>query len=101
MVEHLFTSFDETTFAFENPTHFTALSATYPLSLFDNLNTIFYYNYASSDLTFFINYEHQFKHFTAYAMAFYNPEAQQGIQRNELINNFPGPGFRLMFVYNH
>ena len=35
-------------------------------------------------------------------MAFYNPDTpQQGIQQNELVNQFAGPGIRLMLVYNH
>tara|TARA_R110002033_G_scaffold171215_1_gene218625 strand:+ start:2380 stop:2688 length:309 start_codon:yes stop_codon:yes gene_type:complete len=101
VAEHLISSFDEDAFAFENTNHVSALTASYPLSFFDNLSTIFYYDWEAENLTFFVNYEHQFKKLTGYLMLFYNPETQKGIQLNDLVTNFSGPGIRLMFVYNH
>jgi hypothetical protein len=101
VAEHLISSFDQDAFAFKNTSHISALTASYPISFFDNLSTIFYYDWEAENLTFFVNFEHQFKKLTGYLMLFYNPETQQGIQLNELVNNFSGPGIRLMFVYNH
>lgn len=101
IAEHLLASFDETAFGFENTANFSALTASYPLGFFDTINTIFYYNWTAKNTTVFINYQHQFKHLTGYLMAYYNPATQQGIQQNDLVNNFSGPGIRLMLVYNH
>ncbi len=101
LTEHLITSFDQKTFAFGTTSHITAGTLSYPLGLFDNLSSVVYYLHSSSDFTFFLNYQHQFKALTTYLMAYYNPDTQQGIQQNELINNFKGPGVRLMLVYNH
>ena len=101
VVEHLAGSFDREPFELANTSHISALSLSYPLGLWDNLTVFTYHNWPTDDTTFFLNYEHQFKKFIGYAMAFYNPATQTGIQQNELVNNFAGPGLRLMLVYNH
>jgi len=101
MMEHLITSFDEKAFVFENTAHVTALTAAYPLGFFDNISAIFYYAWASDDAVFLINYEHQFQKMTGYLMAFYNPSTVQGIQQNDLVNQFSGAGLRVMLVFNH
>jgi hypothetical protein len=102
VAEHLIIAYDEDAFQFANNTQLTAFNLSYPLGLFDNLNALVYQDWTSNNTTFFMNYEHQFKKLTGYVMAYYNPDTQQGIQQNELVNNsFAGPGFRLMLVYNH
>ena len=101
IAEHLLASFDETPFGFENTANFSAITAAYPLGFFDTINAIFYYNWAAKNTTVFVNYQHQFQHLIGYLMVYYNPATQQGIQQNDLVNNFSGPGIRLMFVYNH
>ena len=101
IAEHLLFSYDEKLFDFSEPLNFTAATMSYPIGFFDNLSTVLYYNWDTNDLTFFLNYGHQFKHVNAYLMAYYNPEVQGGIQQNELLYSFAGPGLRLMFVYNH
>ena len=101
IAEHLFLSYDEQAFAFQNRTNITALTAAYPFTMYDRISTVFYYNWLSKDLTFFLNYEHQFNKITAYLMAYYNPDTAQGIQQNDLVNNFSGAGVRLAIVFNH
>jgi len=101
IAEHLLTSFRETGFGFSNSRNISAVTATYPLSFFDNISTVLYYDWQGNDFTLFLNYEHQFNNITGYLMPYYNPSTQQGLQQNELVNNFSGPGIRLMFVYNH
>ncbi|NJO88569.1 MAG: hypothetical protein HC831_06105 [Chloroflexia bacterium] len=101
MTEHLFGSFDDEDFNNGSTINVTAFSLSYPLGLWDNLSAFTTYTWSSQDMSFFLNYEHQFKKITSYVMAFYNPTAQLGIQQNELVNNFAGPGLRLMVVYNH
>ncbi|MFQ3214494.1 MAG: hypothetical protein ACI9L9_001936, partial [Marivirga sp.] len=36
-----------------------------------------------------------------YVMAYYNPSQLIGIQQNDFVNNFSGPGIRLLVVFNH
>lgn len=102
LAEHLLLSYDEKAFAFENTANISALSLSYPIGFFDNITALLYYNWLGNDFTFFINYSHQFRKVSAYVMAYYNPDTQQGIQENELVNNaVSGPGLRLLLVYNH
>ncbi|GAB4382970.1 MAG: hypothetical protein Kow0075_15000 [Salibacteraceae bacterium] len=101
VIEHFFGSYADQNFTPETNANITALSLSYPLGLWDKLTAFAYYSWSTSDWSMFLNYEHQFKAITAYVMAFYNPATQLGIQQNELVNNFSGPGLRLMVVYNH
>ncbi|MGB1204227.1 MAG: hypothetical protein ACPG5B_01205 [Chitinophagales bacterium] len=101
VAEHLMTNFDEEAFGFDNTSHLTAITLSYPLGFFDNLSAIFYYDWKGENATAFLNYEHQFKKVVGYLMFYYNPTTQQGIQQNDFVNQFSGPGVRLMFVFNH
>ena len=99
--EHLILSYDKEPLQFKSPENISAVMASYPIALYDNLSLITNYNWPSKDISLFLNYQHQFKKITGYVMAYYNPATQQGIQKNELVQTFSGPGIRLMAVYNH
>lgn len=99
--EHFALTYESDFFGFDQTAHFSGLTASYPISFFDNISTILYYDWTGSNFTFLLNYQHQFKHITGYLMAYYNPTVIQGFQQNELVNNFSGPGIRLILVYNH
>lgn len=100
-MENMITSFDTEAFAFANTSILSAASVAYPLGFFDKISTIFYFAWETKDIAFFVNYEHQFKHVTAYVMGYYNPETQAIIGSTQPENSFAGPGIRLMLVYNH
>lgn len=99
--EHLLMTNDKQAFGFKSTTHLTAATLSYPLTLFSNVSVVLYRSWATDDFSFFLNYEHQFKKTTGYIMLYYNPKTLQGIQENELVNTFSGPGIRLMLVFNH
>ena len=99
--EHLLMTNDEQAFGFKNTSQLTATTISYPLTLFSNVSVVLYRSWTTDDFSFFLNYEHQIKKSTGYIMLYYNPETLQGIQENELVNNFTGPGIRLMLVFNH
>ena len=101
IAEHMMLGSDEKAFEIQDPIHFTAMTMAYPIGFFDNLSTVVFYSWNTKDLTFFLNYQHSFSKFDAYLMAYYNPETSQGVQQNDLVYSFSGPGIRLMFVYNH
>jgi len=101
VAEHLISSFDQDAFAFGNVDNTTAISTNYPLSFYDNISAMYYFNWDSQNSTVFLNYEHQFQKLSGYVMLYYNPEEQQGIQQNDYQTNFEGPGIRLMLVYNY
>ncbi len=100
-LEQMLISNDEEAFDFTSPANFTAISMTYPLTFFDNLSTVAFYNYETRSGTFLVNYEHQFKAVSLFVMLYYNPEGPSGFQQNDLVYSFEGPGIRLMTVYSH
>jgi len=52
-------------------------------------------------MLFLMNYQYQFDSFVGYLLGYYNPKTQAGIQQNEIINTFAGPGIQLLIVFNH
>jgi len=101
IIEQLLFSYDQDPFAFENNTHFTAKSISYPLSIFDNISTIIYYDWTNKNVYSFANWQRQFNKFSFYVMAFWNPDTFQLPQQSEGARMFAGKGFQLMLVYNH
>ena len=99
--EHLLMTNDNKAFGFENTANITASTVSYPITMFSNISAVLYYSWATEDFSFFLNYERQFRKTTAYLMLYYNPDTPQAIQENELVNTFPGPGVRVMWVFNH
>ena len=100
-MENMIAIYDTDAFAFANTSTLSAFSIAYPLGFFDKLSGMLYCAWETKDLSFFINYEHQFKHFTAYVIGYYNPDNQAIIGSIQPENSFSGPGVRLMLVYNH
>ncbi len=101
ILESLLISFDEKQLTSENTILITATAISYPLGFFDNISSVFTYNWNAKDATFALNYEHQFKKITGYIITSYTPSNQFGIQQNDLVNQFAGPAVRVMLVYNH
>jgi len=101
IVEHLFTASDASILGFKNNAHITGATISYPFGFFDNLSSIYLYNWTSKDVILNFIYNHEFDEVSGYFMAYYNPSSAIGFQQNELVNQFSGPGIRIMFVYNH
>lgn len=99
--EHMLMTNDNKAFGFENTANITASTVSYPITLFSRISAVAYYSWNTEDFSFFLNYERQFRKTTAYVMLYYNPDMPQGIRENELVNSFPGPGLRVMWVFNH
>ncbi len=101
ILEHLTTAADSSFLGFDNTANLTGTTISYPLGFFDTLSGIFLYNWTAKDVIFNMIYNHDFGEVSGYLMAYYNPSTVIGFQQNELINQFSGPGVRIMFVYNH
>jgi hypothetical protein len=101
MAEHLFYTIDEKAFQLNNVSHFTGLSLVYPVSIFDNISTIIFYDWKQNNIYSFFNWQHQLNKLTLYLMAFWNPQTFRLPQQNETAQLFSGKGFQLMLVYNH
>lgn len=100
IVEHLLTSYDQHAFAFDDPTHFTALSMNYPFGLFDNINTIIYYNWTDKQVYNFVNWSKQYDHLTLNFMGYWNPDNYQMPLHGGVENLFGGKGLQVMAVFN-
>jgi hypothetical protein len=98
IVEHLLFTFDQEALRFTGKQHVSGTSLSYPVSLFGSLRAVGLYNWGAGEVTMQLIYEHQFPSLTGYVMLFTNPSTQVGIQDNELVNQFAGPGARLMVV---
>lgn len=103
VLEHLVTGYDENKLTLKNGANITALNISYPIGFFDNLSLFTTYSWESEDVSFFLNYQHDFKRITAYFMAYYTPENSFNVDNseNEFVSAFTGPGLRLMLVFNH
>lgn len=101
IAEQLIISYDETAFGFSDPRTLTAISASYPLGLFDNLSAILYYDWTGQSLYNFFQWQHQFATWTLNVMAFWNPENTQLPQQGQAENLLGGKGIQVLAVYNH
>jgi len=101
VVEHLTSATDVSFLGFEEKVNLTGTTFSYPLGFFDNLSSVVLYNWTAKDIIFNAIYNHEFGEISGYFMAYYNPSTVVGFQQNELVNQFAGPGIRVMLVYNH
>ena len=71
--EHMLIASDEKAFQFYKTTNLSALSASYSLGMFDNINVIVYYDWRNKSVYNFINWYRQFNRTTFYVMGYWNP----------------------------
>lgn len=101
MIEHLWFAPGRELFDWVESVNFTAFSASYPLSIFANINAIVYYDWKNNQSYNFINIKQDYRKITFYLMGFWNPDTIQLPQQAGSGNLFAGRGIQLMLVYNH
>ncbi len=79
----------------------STLSITYPVSIFDNISAIVYYDWNNKDWYRFINWQRTFDRWSLYFMGFWNPNKFQIYQNQEETSMFAGTGLQIMVVFNH
>jgi hypothetical protein len=99
--EQMLASSDERAFAFDNNLMFSALSFNYPVGVIDNLSAIVYFDWRNKAFYNFVNWNHTFKRFTMYLMAYLNPKDYNLPQQGSVANMYSKQGLQLMLVYNH
>jgi hypothetical protein len=99
--EQLFASYDEKAFDFHDPNSFSLLSLSYPVSPFDNLSAIVYWDWKNKSLYNFLNWQKQFNRITFYLMGYWNPEDYRIPAQGNEMNLYAGKGVQIMFVLNH
>lgn len=101
VAEQLLIAFDEKPFEFKNTTTLTAVSASYPVAMFDNISAIFYYDWSGEKLYNTLQWSHNFSTITLNLLAFWNPTDSQLPQQQFTENLFGGKGIQLLVVFNH
>lgn len=96
--EQLLFSYDEKPFALENPFTFSTLSLNYPLTMNDQLSALFYYDWKNKGTYNMVTWNHQFSHFTFYAMGYSNPKNYNIPLTANDVNLFAGTGVQIMLV---
>ena len=85
----------------DNTLSLSGISLSYPLTLFDNLRTVVYYDWNNTEGYYFADWQRQLNHFTFHVMAYWNPDKVRLITQNLSSNRFAGKGIQLMVVWNH
>ena len=98
--QFIYTS-DQKVFAMDNTLSLSGLSLSYPLTLFDNLRTVVYYDWNNTEGYYFADWQRQLNHFTFHVMAYWNPDKVQMITQSLSSNRFAGKGIQLLVVWNH
>jgi hypothetical protein len=99
--EQLLAVYDKKAFGFQNTTSFSLLSLSYPVSLFDNISGIVYYDWKNKNAYNFLNWQKQFNNITLYLMGYWNPEKYNIPTQGSDQTLFAGKGIQIMLVLNH
>ncbi len=101
VLEQLFVSYIANFSTWTNSISFTGLTLSYPAGIFDNLSTIFYYDWTHKSLYNFFYWQRQYNKITIYFMAYWNPRSYNIPLATGSENLYGGRGIQLMFVFNH
>jgi len=101
ITEHFLASNDEKAFQFKQSIHLTATSFSYPIGLFDNISTIFYYDWTNNSAYNFVNWQKQFNKWSLQLMAYWNPEHSVLPSAGDPSRLYGGKGIQVMLIFNH
>jgi hypothetical protein len=99
--EQLLTAYDKKAFDLHNSTSFSLVSLSYPVTLFDKISAIVYYDWKNRNAYNFLNWQKQFNNITLYLMGYWNPVDYRIPAQNSDQPLFGGRGVQIMLVLNH
>ncbi len=99
--EQLLAAYDVDAFDLEKPLSFSLLSLMYPVSLFDRLNAIVYYDWTNRDSYHFVSWQHDFNRVNLFLMVYWNPETYSIPTQVSGVNLLAGKGVQVMGVWYH
>ena len=99
--EQFFYSYGEKGIHFGNALNFSGLNLSYPLSMFDNISAMVYYNWKNNTTYNFLNWQRQLNHFTFHFIGYWNPGLIGLPSQMGTTNRFAGKGLQVMVVWNH
>lgn len=101
MTEYFTFGSSEKPFRSEESRHFSALSASYPFTIINNLNGILFFDWTNKEFYNFINWSWQYDKWSFFIMGFWNPQRFNLYQGLEGTNLYAGRGLQIMVVFNH
>jgi hypothetical protein len=99
--EQFFYSFSEKGINFDNSLNFSGLNLSYPLTMFDNISTMLYYDWKNNNTYNFLNWQRQLNHLTFHLIGYWNPGLIGLPSQMGATNRFAGKGLQVMVVWNH
>jgi hypothetical protein len=80
----------------------SALTGDYPLSIFDSVSAIVYYDWHRDGWSRFFTWRRTYDQWQIHASVFWNPDQPAVTEQNsEITSSYAGNGAQLMLVYNH
>ena len=91
----------EKAFGNEEQIWFGLLSASYPVSLINNISLMLFYDFTNHNFYRFINWSIAYDRWSFYIMGFWNPDSYNLYNVDPRTSLYGGWGFQLMAVFNH
>jgi hypothetical protein len=101
LAEHLILSTARGAWEKGEERNFTALTASAPLGLLDNLSAIFFYDWRGRNAYNFVSWQRTYDNWQIFVIGFWNPPAGGIYPPAADYNTFAGKGLELMVVFNH
>jgi hypothetical protein len=98
ILEHLIFTMDNSPFIYSNASSFSALSLSYPLGFFDNLDYIAYFSWTDSKFYNILSWNTQLDKAAIYLLGHWNPQNAPLTRQGRTQNLFSGQGVQIMVV---
>ncbi|MEE8341064.1 MAG: hypothetical protein V3R52_03095 [Candidatus Neomarinimicrobiota bacterium] len=99
--EHFIYNQDDKPLITEPATRLTGLMAMYPVSIFDQLSGILYYNWDTELTYFFISWQRTYDDWTINLNTFFSSNSDESFSFGQSITDFSSRGIQLMLIFNH
>ncbi len=86
--------------SFEKAVNFTALSLSYPFTIFDKLSAMLYYSWDDRQVYSFIDWQHTLNSFEFHLMGYWNPMTMSLPSLSGNAARFQGKGLQALVVWN-
>ena len=80
---------------------FSAASVNYPIGLLDAAAAIIYFDWDNQETYRYVSWERRYDNWLFYIMGFWNPNALQIYETDQVDSLFAGKGVQLLTVFNH
>jgi hypothetical protein len=101
LAEHMALNMTDSLFDLSELVHITALTASYPLGVVDNLRALVYYDWRNKGVYRYLSWQRTLDNWIFSVAAFWNPDHASGIAGTSATSSAAGKGLMVMVVFNH